>query len=133
MAVPFRRRGAGRRIARVSEQSFVARAAAALRAGDRPGALSLLQQALARDPQDINALIASAKMAQADGHNEQARQLAARAVQAGPGNLTAWVVRSELDHVAGDMDAALAGFQAAHKLAPDNAALPFNIGLSARA
>ncbi len=113
----------------MTENSLVARAAAALGAGDHDGAVSLLRRALAEDPHDADALIASAKMARADGDLPAARELAARAAQAGPSNPAAWVLRAELDHAAGDTDAALTGFRAAQRLAPDNAAVLLNIGL----
>ncbi|NND61419.1 MAG: tetratricopeptide repeat protein, partial [Gammaproteobacteria bacterium] len=58
--------------------SLVQQAAYALRNGDRREATALLQQALSDNPNDTDALIASARMSQASGQVEESLAFARR-------------------------------------------------------
>ncbi|NND60849.1 MAG: hypothetical protein HKN49_11340, partial [Gammaproteobacteria bacterium] len=93
-------------------------------------ATALLQQALSDNPNDTDALIASARMSQASGQVEESLAFARRAVASDSDNLAALVVCAELEHGNGFAAQAETLFERARGLAPQNSALAFNVGLT---
>ncbi|MFZ5476456.1 MAG: tetratricopeptide repeat protein, partial [Myxococcota bacterium] len=100
---------------------LVARAWTARLGGDRDGAVRLAERAVARSPEDPEALALLAELyVEADQEPDLARELRRRAQQKGPQNVAASRAMARIAWTQGRVDAALAEAERCVSLAPDD-------------
>ena len=80
----------------------------------------MLEQALAKQPEFADALIAQARLAAGDKKREDAERLLERALAAAPKSVDAWLLKGDLARAIGKPDEAKAAFQKVIELSPQN-------------
>ena len=86
---------------------------------DREGR-ELLEQALARQPEFADALLAQARLAASEKKLDDAARLVERALASAPKNTGAWLMKGGLSRISADREGALAAYQKVLELSPEN-------------
>jgi putative PEP-CTERM system TPR-repeat lipoprotein len=80
----------------------------------------MLEQALVKQPEFANALLAQARIAIGENKVEEASQLIERAVASAPKNVDAWLIKGDLSEYKGDSAGALAAYQKVVEISAEN-------------
>lgn len=103
------------------------RAQASLALGKVPDARQLLEQALAKQPDHADALLAQARIAATDKKLEDSAQLIEKAVSSAPKSVDAWLLKGDLLRATADLPGARAAYQKVLELSADNIPARLNI------
>ena len=96
---------------------------------DLPGALDLLQQALAKDPNSGAAYSMLAKLYYSEGDFDKASEVIAKAIEFGPHQPDFLYVRGKIEEKQGKLDEALASFTETTLINPQESDAFFEIGV----
>lgn len=105
------------------------RALALLGLGHVDEGRALLQEALAKQPEFADALLAQARLAARDKRLDEARRLIERAIASAPNSVDAWLMKGDLARATGDEAGAAAAYQKILEFSPENNAAHLDLAL----
>ncbi len=113
----------------VQAEILTLRALASIGLGRIPEGRELLEQALAKQPEFADALLAQARLAASENKLDEASQLIERALASAPKNVEAWLMKGDLARFKADQAGASAAYQKVLEISPENIPARLNISV----